>query len=84
MEPVELGVYSQDAGLRLAWVHGFVIEVASNHGEVLIKANPEGLRSLAQHLLTLAGGEVPSGVHVHLEPGQELEDESCSLILERG
>ena len=80
---VSIGTYSP-AGLRISWVEGFEINVAVHHDEVTIFANPEGLKSLAQHLLTLAEDGVPNGVHLHFEPGNELEDNSASLILNRG
>jgi hypothetical protein len=80
---IEIGTYSSERGLQLAWVEGFTIEVAVHGGEVLIKADAAGLQSLAAHLLTLADQGVPVGAHVHLGPGVELEDESVSLIVER-
>ncbi len=51
--------------------------------EVTIVASPEGLKFLAQRLLTLAESEVPDGTHVFLDPGIDLEEESALLIVVR-
>jgi hypothetical protein len=80
---ISIGTYSVESGLRLEWVPDFLIAVAIHGNEVTIEANAEGLRSLAQALLTLADESVPNGVHIHLEPGLELEDDSPSLVLDR-
>jgi hypothetical protein len=50
---------------------------------VLITADAAGLRSLAQHLLTLPQEHVSAGVHAHMEPGLELEDDSVPLVVEK-
>jgi hypothetical protein len=52
-------------------------------GDVLLRANPAGLVSLAKQLLTLAQQGVPAGSHIHYDAGEELEDDSVPLILER-
>jgi len=80
---IDLGTYSTEVGLQLTWVPGYTLRVTSDGGEVSISANEQGLRSLAQHLLTLAEKHVPAGVHAHLEPGLELDDESTSLVVEK-
>jgi hypothetical protein len=80
---IELGTYSSEAGLRLPrWVPGYRLRVDATGDEVTISANAQGLRSLAQHLLTLADDSVPQGVHAHLEPGLELDDDSVALIVD--
>jgi hypothetical protein len=81
---IQLGSYSAESRVVFEWVPGFSVTVNVTGGEVAINANPEGLRSLAQHLMTLAEDAVPDGSHVHLEPGLELEDSSASLVLSRG
>lgn len=45
-------------------------------------ANRAGLVSLARQLLTLAQEDAPSGAHLHLTAGQEIES-AVGLILER-
>ena len=80
---IELGTYSSEAGLQLNWVAGYCLRVDAAGDEVTISANTQGLRSLAQHLLTLADDGVPPGVHAHLEPGLELDDDSVALIVDK-
>jgi hypothetical protein len=81
---IELGTYSSETGLQLPnWVPGYCLRVDAAGDEVTISANAQGLRSLAQHLLTLADDGVPLGVHVHLEPGLELDDDSVALIVDK-
>lgn len=79
---LDLGTYSAKDGLQLIWRPGYVLRVTSA-GEVCVSGNAEGLRSLAQHLLTLADEGVPPGVHAHMQPGLELEDDSVPLIVEK-
>jgi hypothetical protein len=83
-EDIELGTYSEEGGLRLpSWIPGYRLRVDAAGEGATISANAQGLRSLAQHLLTLAEESVPLGVHAHLEPGLELEDGSLALILDK-
>ena len=67
--------------MDLHWENGFVIDVRTESGAAVIRANREGLLSLANHLRTLA--EAPAGSHIHLDQGNALEDGSTELILER-
>lgn len=80
---VRIGSYSDESGLRLEWSYGFSIAVQSRPGEVSIRANEAGLRSLAQHMLTLAEESVPDGAHIHLDASRELEADSEDLVIER-
>jgi hypothetical protein len=80
---IDLGSYSAERGLSLTWVPGYSLRVVATDGEVVISGNEQGLRSLAQHLLTLADGKVPAGVHAHIEPSLELDDNSVALILDK-
>ncbi|MFI8385814.1 hypothetical protein [Streptomyces sp. NPDC085540] len=65
------------------WEADARIEVRSLGREVVIEANAAGLRTLAAHLLVLAGDGVPEGSHLHLEDGNGLEEGSVGLVLER-
>ena len=67
--------------MDLVWEEGFQIDVRVGNGTALIRANREGLVSLANHLKALAGE--PAGSHIHLDPWNALEDGSVELILER-
>jgi hypothetical protein len=80
---IELGSYSPESGLRLKWQADYRLCVVSGGQEVLITADAAGLRSLALHLLTLPQEHVPAGVHAHMEPGLELEDDSVPLVVEK-
>ncbi|MEU6702130.1 Imm32 family immunity protein [Streptomyces wuyuanensis] len=66
------------------WEADARIEVRDLGGEIVIEANAAGLRTLAGHLLVLAGDGVPDGSHLHLEDGNGLEKGSVGLVLERG
>ena len=67
--------------MDLKWEDGFTIKVDTEHGEVVIAANKEGLISLANHLMCLAK-EAP-GSHIHLDEHNSLEEGSAELILVR-
>ena len=67
--------------MDLHWENGFVIDVRTESGAAVIRANREGLLSLANHLKALAGE--PAGSHIHLDQWNALGDGSAELILER-
>ena len=52
-------------------------------GDVTIKANRDGLITLARHLLTLAQEEYDVGTHIHYETDTLLDDGSWSLIVDK-
>ena len=80
----EIEVKDYDRSIRLTWEPEFMISVEqSEYGETVIRANRDGLISLANHLLTLAQEGVPSGAHIHLDAPNSLEDGSSELILTR-
>ena len=60
---------------------GFTISVDTVENTVVIRANREGLLSLANHLVSLAE-EVP-GSHIHLDEYNALEENSAELIIEK-
>lgn len=73
--------YSPETGVVLKWENDAEIKVSTEHGEVLIEANAEGLTSMANHLLNLAQTDVPSGTHIHLDENNSLKDGSSDLII---
>ena len=73
----------EGAGLVFTWDADARIEVRDLGGEVVIEANAAGLKTLARHLLVLAGDGVPDGAHLHLKDGNGLEEGSVGLVLER-
>ena len=67
--------------MKIEWVDGFEIKVASENGEIMISANREGLLSLAKHLTALADG-MP-GDHIHYDVNNSLEEGSAEMVIER-
>lgn len=49
----EVPEYSRETGLSFIWEEGFLIEHLTGNNSAIIKANKEGLISLARHLLML-------------------------------
>ncbi len=78
---VELPNYDPNKGLQYKWEDGSCINVIVDDDGVTIQGNKEGLRSLANHLLTLANEEVPSTSHIHLDSYGGLEDGSVDLLI---
>lgn len=64
--------------MKFHWVDGFKIEINYLNNQVLIKANLEGLISLANHLRTLAEN-IALGAHFHLDEFNALEPGSVEL-----
>ncbi|MEU6166397.1 Imm32 family immunity protein [Streptomyces tanashiensis] len=83
MESTHITASVEGTGLRFTWDADARIEVRNLGSEVVIEANAAGLRTLAGHLLVLAGEGVPDGAHLHLEDSNGLEDGSVALVLER-
>ncbi|MGV9454744.1 Imm32 family immunity protein [Streptomyces sp. NPDC003635] len=83
MESTHVAVVADGAGLVFTWDADARIQVRNLGREVVIEANAAGLRTLAGHLLVLAGDRVPDGAHLHLEDSNGLDDGSVGLVLER-
>lgn len=74
--------YQPEKGITLLWELDFKIHTkVDDSGAISIIANQDGLISLATHLLTLAQSAVPVGAHIHYDVGEELEADSCEMIL---
>lgn len=67
--------------MHIRWEDGFEIRAIVREGEITLSANREGMISLANILLELAGEK--SGTHVHLDEHNSLEDGSHDLIIEK-
>ena len=67
--------------MDLHWEEGFTISVGNDRKTVVIRANREGLLSLANHMAALAE-EFP-GSHIHLDEFNALEEGSAELIIEK-
>jgi len=80
---IEVPEYSKETGIKMNWEYGFTIDARMANNVVAIKANKEGLISLARHLLNLAQESIPSGYHFHLDESNSLEDGSCEIVVEK-
>jgi hypothetical protein len=80
---LEVPDYSVENGMEIQWEPNFTILAHIENESVNIKANSDGLISLARILLTLAQSEIPSGYHIHLDSSNSLEDGSCELVIEK-
>ena len=67
--------------MDLKWEDGFVVSVKIIDSTVILSANKEGLKSLANHLNALS--EESTDSHIHLDKYNSLEDDSSELIIER-
>ena len=66
--------------MDLQWVEGFTISTSIDGRTAVIRANREGLLSLANQLVSLAK-EAP-GSHIHYDEYNSLENGSADLIVE--
>ena len=70
--------------IELSYEHDSIIRCQhTEYGETVIRANRNGLITLAKILLTLAQENVPAGSHVHLDEDNFLEDDSSELVCVR-
>lgn len=80
---VRIPDYSPGKGFEFIWEDGAIIETKIEDKIVEIRANKEGLISLANHFLNLAQDSIPSGYHFHLDEFNSLEEGSNELIIEK-
>jgi hypothetical protein len=83
MIKIEIPEYNKEEGIKMSWEKGFIVESQNNGESVIIKANKEGLVSLAIQLLTLAQDSIPKGYHMHYDESNSLENGSCEVIIEK-
>ncbi|MFF3087962.1 hypothetical protein ACFVRB_23370 [Streptomyces nojiriensis] len=83
VESTQVTAVTDGVAQVFTWEADARIEVRSLGRKVAIEANAAGLRTLAGHLLVLAGDGVHDGSHLHLEDGNGLEEGSVGLVLER-
>ncbi|MBO4547841.1 MAG: hypothetical protein J5758_01365 [Abditibacteriota bacterium] len=67
--------------MTIKWIDGFEITAEAGDGAAYIRANREGLLSLAGILAALA--EESDGSHIHLDACNSLEEGSAELIIEK-
>ena len=71
-------------GIQYHWIGDSRISVTSFDGSVIIKANRDGLMSLANHLVNLAQEKMPKHSHMHFdELNGGVETGSMELIIEK-
>lgn len=75
--------FSTSNGIQYNWTPGFEISASHNGSTICIKANKEGLKSLANHLLNLAQDAVPGGTHMHFDEFNALEEASADILIEK-
>ena len=69
---------------KFNWTKKFEISFSINDENcATIKANKEGLESLANHILNLAQDSIPAGYHIHLDDYGSLVEGSAELIIEK-
>lgn len=83
MKMFEVAVQEYDGHLHMKWEDGTTISAEVSEGTVLIRADKEGLVSLARLMLTLVDEGVPVGSHWHLDSSNAFEERSCDIIIER-
>lgn len=71
--------YDSSEGLKISWVDYHQIEVQVDGEVIEIRANAEGLLTLATQFLTLAQESVPTGRHIHLNDESGLSSGSRDL-----
>lgn len=69
--------------MNMPWKDNFKIESRLDGDEFIIRANAEGLISLAQQLLSLADAQTPTGTHFHYDESNSLENGSFSFVIEK-
>ena len=66
--------------MKLDWIRGYVIKVEMDKNDsVIIRANTEGLLSLADHLKKIAA--MHEGFHLYLDQTNSLENQSIGLTI---
>ncbi len=67
--------------MEIKWKNNYEIRFRIDDGTAVISANRDGLLSLAEQLMTLAGED--SGSHIHYDEYNSFEDGSDELIIEK-
>jgi hypothetical protein len=69
--------------MEFPWEDDAVIATSREGEATVIAGNAAGLRTLAGHLLVLAGEHAVTGSHLHLDAINGLQDGSVEIILFR-
>lgn len=74
---------NREGGIQFIWEDNAIITTYNNGKSFYIKANRDGLRSLANHLLSLSQEGVKNHNHFHLDETTGFEEGSFPLIIEK-
>jgi hypothetical protein len=80
---LDLPDYDSNKGLQYKWEEGYLINVIVDEDGVTLQCNKAGLRSLANHMISLADNAVPETSHIHLDSDNSLEDGSVRLMINK-
>ena len=70
--------------MKIDWYGEFRIESnIQSDGAIVIRANKDGLITLAKQMLAMAEDSFLAGVHIHYDESSSLEDGSTEIILEK-
>jgi hypothetical protein len=69
--------------MEFTWEDDAIIATSRDDVATVITANAAGLRTLAGHLLVLAGDDAVPGSHLHLDQTNGLVDGSIEIVLVR-
>ncbi len=75
--------YEARNGFEFPWYGDHEIYFEIEKDTAIIRANGDGLISLANHFLALAQEDIPSGYHIHLDELGAFEGNSDELIIEK-
>ena len=70
-------------GFHYNWLDNFKIELFIEGDTVIMRANRQGLESLAKQLFLLSQDFVPNHLHLHYDDMNSLENGSNALIIEK-
>ncbi len=71
-------------GIQYHWVGNSQISISFDEYTVVIKANKDGLLSLANHLLNLSQDAVPKNYHIHFDDlNGGVERGSFGVVIEK-
>ena len=82
---IEFPDFIPSEGIHYKWIGDSDITISlEDENTIVIKANKDGLLSLANHLLNLSQDSVPKNYHMHLDDiNGGVEEGSLGLIIEK-
>lgn len=80
---INIPAYDPYEGIRISWVGNHEILITLEDDEIVIRANKDGLATLATQMLTLAQESIPSRHHIHLTDVSGLDEGSLDLRIDK-